>query len=548
MKIGVFVYNSKQLDNWQLRILDGIVNDPTLELVLLIEGGQEIDWRLNNSLEGGHTFAGASHLLLKAQLYLEKEYLFKSKGSIIESELGVVLNNIPTIQVQPVIDKKGSIFAPLEINLIQGYELDLLLNLGSGKIVGEMPNVAKYGTWTLVLKDYLEKRSGPVGFWEVHKKKPVIGATLLKTTSTTQETEILDTAFFNRHWSITETATTVAEGSVSLLFKNLVKLKDQYFVTSKESIVSLPKDIGPKPLEVLQYIFGFYGQFFNRLVEKFMARYFKRRYECWTIFTGDTGFFDDITSGSFPLRMPDDEFWADPFLHTYKGVDYLFFENYSYITKRGKISCGILTDTELTDIVDVLDFKYHLSFPFLFEENGEIFLMPESSENKKLQIYRAVDFPLRWELYSTAFEGELVADAFIHVDTDKQKWLFLNKQASATAPMNSELFIYQIDSLKFNSVIPHRQNPVIIDAKVARNGGSIFKHDGDFYRPSQRNIDGIYGRALNINKIEKLTISEYVENTVKIIAPTFDKKLMGLHHLHQCGGRFVFDAAYRTRK
>jgi len=97
-------------------------------------------------------------------------------------------------------------------------------------------------------------------------------------------------------------------------------------------------------------------------------------------------------------------------------------------------------------------------------------------------------------------------------------------------------------------MIPHKLNPVLIDARVARNGGSIFEHNNQLFRPSQRNVDGVYGRALNINRIDKLTIDEYVETTVQIIEPNFDKKLMGLHHLHQCNGKFVFDAAYYSKK
>ena len=346
---------------------------------------------------------------------------------------------------------------------------------------------------------------------------------------------------------MTETATIVSEGSVSLLFKHLNRL-NRGELKIMNSYVDSAEFKGPKLSNVLIYLILFYAEFLNKLIEKFMAKLFKRRYECWTIFTGKSGFYENITSSAVPLKMPKDEFWADPFLFHYNEKDYLFFENYSYKTKRGKISCGILHNNELTQVIDVLDFNFHLSFPFIFEEDGEIFLMPEGSENKKLEVFKAVDFPSKWELYTTAFEGEVVGDAFFHVDEEAQKWLFLNKQAAKTAPMNSELFIYKVDSYKMNVLTPHKQNPVLIDARVARNGGGLFKHNNQWYRPSQRNVDGVYGRALNINKIEKLTLEEYKETTVQIIEPSFDKKLIGLHHLHQHNGTFVFDAAYRSKR
>jgi len=123
----------------------------------------------------------------------------------------------------------------------------------------------------------------------------------------------------------------------------------------------------------------------------------------------------------------------------------------------------------------------------------------------------------------------------------------MNKQMDIASPLHTELFIYKVDSIRLTSIESHLENPVLMDARVARNGGSIFKHEGNFYRPSQRNIDGIYGRALNINKIEKLTIEEYRERTVKVIQPDFDCRLMGLHHIHEMNGKFVFDAAFKSR-
>ena len=98
--------------------------------------------------------------------------------------------------------------------------------------------------------------------------------------------------------------------------------------------------------------------------------------------------------------------------------------------------------------------------------------------------------------------------------------------------------------LKLEDLQPHSKNPVIINSKTARNGGAIFKYNNEVFRPSQANIDGIYGRSLNINKIEKLTIDEYVEKTVITTYPNFKKGLVSMHHLHQEDGLFVIDAAY----
>ena len=204
-----------------------------------------------------------------------------------------------------------------------------------------------------------------------------------------------------------------------------------------------------------------------------------------------------------PVKLPKNEFWADPFLFKYQKEVYVFFENYSYKTKLGKISCGRIDNNKIVEVQDVLDLEYHLSFPFIFQESGDIYMMPETSQNKRLEIYKCVEFPTKWELFKTAFEGEIIKDAFFFDDKLSQKWLFLNKSSGPNTEVNSELFVYKVDSIQLNSIQPHKQNPVLIDARIARNGGSIFNLNGNIYRPSQNNTFGIYGRALNINKIEE---------------------------------------------
>ena len=550
MKIGLLINSIEQLDNWQLRVLDGIYSDEQLDLVLLLANNKSDDWRLSTSknfVANTTKLIGATDLLLKGQYFLETSFFFKPLNVSLKNDIESYRHTLDSYELKCANENGTSVYGKKVSNDLKNLRLDLIINLDVQTIDSLLFTVSKHGVWEMLFQNLSLKKTAPVGFFEVLKKKPVIGATLCRIAPNSEENEVLNTAYFNRHWSMTETATIVAEGSVSLFLKNLEKLKkgalEVHSNFSHEKIAYQNLSFQ----NVLGYLILFYSEFLNKLFEKVMAKVFQRRYECWTIFTGSKGFFDRITSSPVQLIMPKDEFWADPFLFHHDDKDYLFFENYSYKTKRGKISCGILEDGQLSEIGDVLDFNFHLSFPFIFEENGEIYLMPESSENKKLEVFKAVAFPFKWELYATAFEGEAVGDAFFHTDEEQQKWLFLNKQAAKTAPMNSELFIYKVDSCKFNSLIPHHQNPVLIDARVARNGGSIFKHNNQWYRPSQRNVDGVYGRALNINRIDKLTIDEYIETTVQIIEPDFDKNLMGLHHLHQCNGTFVFDAAYRYR-
>ena len=42
-----------------------------------------------------------------------------------------------------------------------------------------------------------------------------------------------------------------------------------------------------------------------------------------------------------------------------------------------------------TEEVDVLIEPYHLSFPYVFEDHGKIYMIPESQENDTIRLYQA---------------------------------------------------------------------------------------------------------------------------------------------------------------
>ena len=337
------------------------------------------------------------------------------------------------------------------------------------------------------------------------------------------------------------------EASVSLLFKNIRKLEHGNYTTTKSTNYSCTLYGEPNLIYVTKYIFHFYYNLTKKITEKFNSKCLGFRYNCWTIFIGEGHIFTSTLSELNPVQLPKNEFWADPFIINYQRVNYVFFENYNYKTKKGKISCGKIKASSICEIKDVLDLDYHLSYPYIFEEQDEIYLMPETHENNRLEIYKCINFPNKWALYSTCFEGESVSDPFFYNDEQNQKWLFINKNSDSHSLIYYELYIYRVDSLKCNNIEPHLQNPVLIDSRTARNGGAMFKHENELYRPSQASIDGIYGRGLNINKIEKLTIDEYCETKIATILPDFHKGLIAMHHLHQKDELFVIDAAFKKK-
>jgi len=551
LKIGVLIKEFDTLSNWELRTIDRIIKDPSLELVLLIQdarkGNEENSIQsksgVRSTLKPGNLLA---RLLLRMQSKVETAILsrkqYHDKDRIVEE-----LKKVNTLKLRPHKEGFSAVFSAADTVQIENFKLDLILKFGFNSIQGAILEVANYGIWSFDHTDNDLNRGGPSGFWEIVIKKPTVSVTLHQLTPELDRNLVIDKAFINYHWSMCRTRERIFETSISLLFKNIGKLQHGEFSPKNSLVYYNPLNKVPNFSYAIKYVVNFYRKILNMALNKVKYKVVGIRSNCWTLFIGKGEFLTSDLPGLKPVEMPKKVFWADPFIFSYKGENYVFFENLHYDAQIGKISCGRITEElQVVDVVDVLVKDYHLSYPYIFEENGEVYLMPETNANKRLELYKCVSFPTEWELYSTAFEGEHVADASFYEDTENNKWLFLNKWDNPICSSDSELYIYKVDSLKMEKLEPHKQNPVLINSEVGRNGGAIFHHEGNVYRPSQQNVYGIYGRGLNLNKIVKLTLDEYVEETVVTVAPNFKKGLNAVHHVHQTEDLFVIDAAYKS--
>ena len=547
MRIGILLGPLETLSNYELGIVDQVFRDPTLELALVVQDGRAGETNLGSTRSvstGWSRRVGV--FLFRLQLRVERQ-LYRDRFTVDRDAILARLRSTKTVSLKPERNGRFDVFSDADAEEISRHDLEVLFQLAFNDIQGPIVSAARHGIWALFHGDDSAKRVGPAGFQEILTKQPSIGVALQRLTPDPDRREVIDRAHFNRHFSFVKAHRLITEGSVSVLFKNLRRVQSGVGSPVESTVAEAGPPTFPSATDTLSYAFSFYRVFVGKLLERFKTPLFGTRYQCWTLFLGEGEFMEATLSELRPVTMPKGEFWADPFILDHEGTRYVFFENYSYTKNRGHISCGVVRDRDLVDIRDVLVVDHHLSFPHVFEEDGDLFMTPETPEKRRLELYRCVRFPDQWELHATAFEGETVGDAFVHVDDAGQKWLFVNKEGPLGTPIENELHLYKVGSLTLDDLVPHPANPVVIDARTARNGGSLFSYKGDLYRPSQANIDSVYGRALNINRINVFTSEEYDETTVATIYPDFHEGLMSTHHLHQADGLFVLDAAFRKR-
>ena len=89
------------------------------------------------------------------------------------------------------------------------------------------------------------------------------------------------------------------------------------------------------------------------------------------------------------ISNPPNAFLADPFTITVDGIDYLFVEEFPFDTRKGVIAAYRLERDTAERIGVVLEQPYHLSFPFLFQHKGEVYMVPEGGGGRSVKLYRA---------------------------------------------------------------------------------------------------------------------------------------------------------------
>lgn len=238
------------------------------------------------------------------------------------------------------------------------------------------------------------------------------------------------------------------------------------------------------------------------------------------------------------IKQPSKSFWADPFvINDNNGNTIIYFEELKD-DNLGKISCIVLNENlEITKKEDILNTTYHLSFPNVFSINKQYYMIPESSQNNTLQLYKCTKFPFQWEFQYNLMEDIRLLDA-VWIYHNNLYWIFANKIEDFEYDNNEKLYAYYATDLFSTNWQPHSKNPIVTDASLARNAGNFLFENNQLYRVSQNCKNG-YGKNLVISEVKLLSTTEYVE--VKVNEQMPPNKFVGMHTLNKHNNLEVFD-------
>jgi hypothetical protein len=204
--------------------------------------------------------------------------------------------------------------------------------------------------------------------------------------------------------------------------------------------------------------------------------------------------------------LPAGMFRADPFGLWRDGFLHVFVETFDYRSYVGHID--VLTydaGLNLTGCREALRQPWHLSYPFVFEADGEVWLLPEAYKSGTLTLYRAHDFPLGWQpVCRIPLDGPAIdATPLFH----QGKWWLFYTPSHSRAARRSHLHVAWSDKLTGPWQV-HPRNPVWVDVTGARPGGTARIEDGAIILPVQ-DCGATYGRAIRELRIAVLDESRF---------------------------------------
>lgn len=463
-------------------------------------------------------------------------------------DIANILADIPQMRVSPMRAKWSDRIPAVQCEAIRSFELDVLIRFGFRILRGDILTCAGAGVWSFHHGDNLVNRGGPPGYWEVAERTSVTGCILQVLSEDLDNGLVLE-----RTWSATNISS-LHDSRRSLYWKSMSMLPRQLERLARLGIRSYLQqaEVGEaRPYLYSNELFrrpsitahlGHIGiRFLRRVSRSIQSRLTNDQ---WILLYQFNSFFASSLWRYQRIVPPSGRFYADPFPVVWQGRYYVFFED--FVASRGKGHISVLEIDHSGPVgtpEPVLDFQEHLSYPFTFELDGQLWMIPECRQRRSVTLYRCVEFPRRWEKVVDLLTSVDAVDASLHYHDDRW-WLFVNIAKNAGASTSDELYLFHSEKLQSSHWQPHPRNPIISDVRQARPAGRLFDFGGRLYRPSQ-DCSLRYGWALNFSEVQVLTTDEYRETIVTKAEPNWASDTLAVHTFNMASNLYVMDAQIR---
>jgi hypothetical protein len=527
LKVG-FIVNSRLLEQHSLDLMDAVSENNTLfesPAIIYIDGAGSRPSRLIQSI---------------------REWLRNALAHIVSKiEISRVRNN-PIYKnyflFMPALDSfsKRSSMHQTSLDSLSTEYFDILINCSSSGAPESILQYSAHGVIQSCEEDFKVKNTLLIGLLDVLHGFPASSLIITRRDSnSTEHFTICSGEIMTRSlWHHNRAALLNKRNAFILGFLQKINNTNIQFdspINLNESIANPKKT---SSLYLIKYLLRIYPKLIFKAAIQLLQ--ISKKFDRWSVayLRGD-GFGQNF-SLAIEIKNQPGRFFADPFVICHNNRTICFVEDFFYAESKGKISAIEILEDGYNFLGVVLEENFHLSYPFIFEDDGEVYMIPESSEANEIRLYQAVDFPLVWEFKQLLMEEVSAVDTCIF--QEENLWFMLTNICSSDGDdHSSELHIFYTDQLYSSNWDPIKShNPVIFNSQKARNGG-FFELNNKKYRVNQVQGFTHYGKSFAVNYIKNISQDFYEEDFIFEMQPDFLEDVISTHHFHTNGKFAVFD-------
>lgn len=300
------------------------------------------------------------------------------------------------------------------------------------------------------------------------------------------------------------------------------------------TLKTYPANGNKVPFSLLAGYLGGVSAIIRKIVKKLFWK------EQWFVVagTGKSLLPDPATGKKWVLEPPSDRFWADPFPVICDGRKWILIEELPFSTMQGHLAAiELFEDGSHGDAQTIMAHARHLSYPFVFEWNSELYMVPESGSANNVVLWKCLQFPNKWTEVATLLADVRAADTTLVHNADGW-WMFV-AIAGQNACIHDELHLYFAET-PLGPWQEHPGNPIKSDARNARPAGNLFELEGVLYRPAQ-DCGSEYGKATVINRIDRLDTWNFSETPVARLDPGWRSDCLRTHTLSRFDNLWAID-------
>ena len=278
------------------------------------------------------------------------------------------------------------------------------------------------------------------------------------------------------------------------------------------------------------------------------------------LFSNDQLSLDQLNEQHLIYKLPIKGLWklkpvlyqADSFLFV-KGHELFLFYELQHWDDPGCIAMTKTKDLKTwTKPVIVLKEPFHLSFPYVFDDHGNIYMVPESQESDSIRLYKANEDLTQFEFVRTLLFQERKGDIHYNYNDshiyhkDGKYYLFTSYQKDWM--YYQELFV--TNDLLNGEFVKHPCSPICTSNEFGRNGGSLIQYGDKLLRVTQ-DCHQDYGDNISLMEITLLNENAYKEQL--FMQNVFQKNTIFIDGGHQLNianfkGKYIYATDYKINK